>query len=91
MRMYKYFLPEEHETIEDARDVPDLKLDSNRYLPEHYVVFAAENVWDNEDGWESGFPKWISVVENDKVVGCYKVDMEPIPSFFVEEEREVDG
>lgn len=51
------------------------------------VVDAAEDYWNNHDGWESGWPLDFAIYESEdgQELGVFKVEMETVPEFSARE------
>lgn len=55
---------------------------------ENYDGFAqdaAEDYYDNHDGWEASWPLEITVYDGDECVGVFDAEMEMTPMFIVSE------
>ena len=64
----------------DPEEASDFKSDwDETHL--RYSEAAAQDYYDNCDGWESSWPKTISVFKNDRLLGVYSVELEHEPTF----------
>ncbi len=79
----KYFLPENDETIEDAREI------TGKFIPNSPTLFAESvasymysNGWHEYDDW----PVIIAIADDEGIeVGRFKVSIDYDPNFYAEE------
>ena len=72
-----YHIPIDTDWLEDSAD----------YIAEE----AAEDYYDNRDGWEDKWPKIISIYKDSRLLGRFEVDIEYEPTFSaskIEQEEE---
>ena len=82
--IYKYFLPDEGQTVDDAYKV-ESKTDFNEPWKTLIAEDCADDFHSNHDGWESNWPITITVVAPDGDSATFKVDREAVPSFYAVE------
>ena len=61
---------------------------TNRKYGDNYDGFArdaAEDYYDNHDGWEASWPLEIKVYSDEVLVGTFEAEMEMTPAFLVSE------
>ncbi len=70
--------------IYDDEDlVPDFTFDSNSWNPdiEYLAEDAAEDYYDNHDGYEGDWPVKFAIFDGDKLVGKCEVELGHKPTF----------
>lgn len=73
--IFRYFVESETFT---------LKTQWNTNTLYHVAEDAAQDYFDNHDGWESSWPLTFVILDEDfNELGQFVVDMEAVPSFFV--------
>ncbi len=79
----KYFLPDDGETIEAARE-PKTRTTNTNY-PESYAVEIARYLHEHCDAWEWTWPIEIAVVLGDGSIKMFSVEREMQPYFSARE------
>jgi len=71
------------ESIKNANylDPQAVDEDADDWEYEQIAQDAAEDYWDNHDGWESHWPLNIELFIDAKSVGVFEVEMETVPTF----------
>jgi hypothetical protein len=77
--IYRYYLPEHGQSADDSYTVDVEWGDAD---PELIADDAAQDYFNEHDGWESSWPLTIVVVLQDGTERKFSVDMESVPRFF---------
>jgi len=89
--MMKYYLPDEGETVEDARKIPGYKIVLDvPWEMENFARAAGEKVFEDEGGPEINWPIRIAVIHEDEDIReekVYLVECIPEPMFYASELR----
>jgi len=59
--------------------------------PEDVAEEAAQDYWDNCDGWEASWPNTFEIFDEGKSVGKFVVEMEATPTFYTIKQIDGDG
>ena len=65
---------------EYSRDA--VKINCGWIDPSDVAEEAAQDYWDNCDGWESNWPNTFEIFSDGKSVGKFRVQMESTPTFY---------
>lgn len=76
----KFFIKDNRETVEDAREVPQSHSDYPT-SPAEFAEVVAGYYYDREDGWDRDWPSAFSIVLDDGTTKDLIVELKVIPEF----------
>lgn len=80
----KYYLKDQDETIEDAREVPEC----SETDPQWFAEEAAEHFFQYHDGWDASWPQTITVVGDEGEEHEFEVALDMSPVFHASPQKE---
>lgn len=79
----------EYITLGCGEKYPDDAISFSTHLPptetDWLAETAAEDLWNNHDGWEATWPQTIHIFYKGKSLGKFLVNMEAAPGFYATE------
>lgn len=83
----KYYLPENDETPEDARDLK-LRFDWQKaHTDPRWFAQQAAEIYHGQSGWDRSWPVDLSVVCEDGTVRHFTIEREMVPEFSAYEKK----